>query len=230
MAVLYPRTLRLAGLLSLALLALPFLGTAEAQTLRARLNSDIRSNDPASSLRDENTDMVLQHMIEGLVAFREDATVGMLLAEKVDISSDGKTYEFTLRDGVKFHNGATMSSEDVLWSWKRYLDPAGKWRCRPELSGGVATITDIKAPDARRVVFTLDQPSALFLTTLARPDCGGSAVLHRDSVDAEGKWKAPIGTGPFKLGEWRRDQYVELVRFDLYARRAGPRAKAPGGR
>ncbi len=213
-----------------AALALSLSGVAEAQTLRARLNSDIRSTDPASSLRDENTDTVVQHMVEGLVAFREDASVGMLLADKVDISEDGKTYTFTLRQGVRFHNGATMTSEDVLWSWKRYLAEDSKWRCKPELSGGVTRITDIKADGPHKVVFTIDRPSALFLVTLARPDCGGSAIIHRDSADAEGKWKAPVGTGPFGFGEWKRDQYIELVRFDGYSKREGARDGFTGGK
>lgn len=217
------------GILAAAL-ALSFAGAVEAQTLRVRLNSDVRSIEPSSSLRDENTDTVLQHMVEGLVAFRENAAVGMLLAEKVDISEDGKTYTFTLRQGVRFHNGATLTSEDVLWSWKRYLAADSKWRCKPELSGGVAKITDISAKDARTVVFTIDRPSALFLVTMARPDCGGSAIIHKDSLDADGKWKAPVGTGPFRFGEWRRDQYIELVRFDGYSRREGPRDGFTGGK
>ncbi|MBX3502085.1 MAG: ABC transporter substrate-binding protein [Alphaproteobacteria bacterium] len=214
-----------------AALALSFAGvTAEAQTLRVRLNSDIRSTDPGSNLRDENTDTVVQHMVEGLVAFRENAAVGMLLAEKVDVSQDGKTYTFTLRQGVRFHNGATLTSEDVVWSWKRYLGADSRWRCKPELSGGVAKIEDISAKDPRTVVFTIDRPSALFLVTMARPDCGGSAILHKDSLDADGKWKAPVGTGPFRFGEWKRDQYIELVRFDGYSRREGPRDGFTGGK
>jgi len=88
-------------------------------------------------------------MVEGLVAFREDATVGPLLADKVDVSADGTVYTFTLRDGIRFHNGAPMTAEDVVWAWQRYLDPASKWRCLPELSGGVAKILDVSAKDAR---------------------------------------------------------------------------------
>jgi peptide/nickel transport system substrate-binding protein len=207
-----------------------FAGTADAQTLRARLNSDIRSTDPGSSARDENTDVVLQHMVEGLVAVREDASVGLLLADKVEVSDDGKTYRFTLREGVKFHNGASVTAENAVWSWKRYLDPATKWRCNPEFSGGVAKVLDVVASDARTVTFTFDRPSALLLTTMARADCGGSAIIHRDSVDAEGKWRAPVGTGPYRLAEWKRDQYIELVRFDGYARREGPRDGFTGGK
>ena len=210
--------------------ALSLTETASAQTLRARLNADVRSVDPTSSLRDENTDVVLQHMVEGLVAFREDATVGPLLADKVDVSADGTVYTFTLRDGIRFHNGAPMTAEDVVWAWQRYLDPASKWRCLPELSGGVAKILDVSAKDARTVAITIDQPSALFLTTMARADCGGSGIFHRESYDADGKWKAPVGTGPFRFGEWKRDQYIELVRFEGYASHGGERDGLTGGK
>jgi peptide/nickel transport system substrate-binding protein len=213
---------------ALALLAMA--APVSGQTLRARLNADIRSIDPTSSQRDENTDIVLQHMLEGLVAFREDASVGPLLADSIDVSADGTVYTFRLRDGVTFHNGAALAADDVLWAWKRYLDPAGKWRCLPELTGGVAKIVDIAAKDPRTVAFTLDQPSALFLTTMARADCGGSAIFHRESVEANGAWKAPVGTGPFRFGRWQRDQYIELVRFDGYASRPGERDGLTGGK
>ena len=114
-------------------------GAAEAQTLRARLNSDIRSTDPGTN-RDGPTDGVVQHMVEGLVAFREDTSVGPLLAERYDVSDDGKTYTFTLRPGVRFHNGAPLTADDVVWSWQRYLDAATQWRCRPEFAGGLVMV------------------------------------------------------------------------------------------
>jgi len=80
------------------------------------------------------------------------------------------------------------------------------------------------------VAITIDQPSALFLTTMARADCGGSGIFHRESYDADGKWKAPVGTGPFRFGEWKRDQYIELVRFEGYASRGGERDGLTGGK
>ncbi|WP_374991494.1 ABC transporter substrate-binding protein [Bradyrhizobium sp. LHD-71] len=192
-------------------------------TLRTRMNADIRSTDPGTN-RDANTDGVVAHMVEGLVAFREDTSIGPMLAESWTISEDGKTYTFRLRSGVKFHNGATMTADDVVWSFKRWLDPATQWRCLTELNGkGFAKIEAVDAVDPQTVVIKLDQPTALFLGTLARPDCGQTAIIHRDSVGPDGKWVAPVGTGPFKFGEWKRGQYIELVRFNDYSSRTEAR-------
>src|ERR1700755_1339049 len=99
---------------ALAAMAAP----ASAQTITAALNQDIRSSDPGVN-RDGNTDIVILHVVEGLVGYGEDGEVGPLLAQKIDVSPDGKTYTFTLRTGIKFHNGAPMTSADVLWSWNR---------------------------------------------------------------------------------------------------------------
>ncbi|MGN6095378.1 MAG: ABC transporter substrate-binding protein [Bosea sp. (in: a-proteobacteria)] len=191
-------------------------GALHAQTLTAVLNADIRSTNPGVN-RDGNTDAVVQHMVEGLVGYAEDGSVGPLLAKSVDVSPDGKTYTFHLRKGVKFHNGATMSSADVLWSWNRYMDPKTDWRCRSDLDGrNGLKVVSATAPDADTFVMEINEPNGLFLDTLARNDCGGTAVLHKDSVKADGSWDKPIGTGPFKLGEWKRGQSIELLAFDQY--------------
>jgi peptide/nickel transport system substrate-binding protein len=194
---------------------------AQESLLRARLNSDIRSTDPGTN-RDANTDAVVLHVVEGLVAYREDTSVGPLLAEKVEISGDGLAYTFTLREGVRFHNGAMLTSDDVKFAWDRYLRRETNWRCLPEFDGrGTTKINAIETPDPRTVVFRLERPTALFLANMARADCGGSGIWHRDSLNADGSWKAPVGTGPFRLGEWRRNQFVEVTRFAEYTARPG---------
>ena len=204
------------GLLAVFCLA-PVPASADADTLRIRLNTDIRSTDPGLN-RDENTDAVVLHMVEGLVAYREDASVGPMLAKSIEVAPDGLSYTFRLRDGVSFHNGAPLTADDVLFAWKRYLDPQNNWRCLSEFDGrGLAKITGITAPDPMSVVFTLDRPSALFLTTMARVDCGAAGIYHRSSLDADGKWRAPVGTGPFKFGAWQHGEYIDLVRYDQYA-------------
>jgi peptide/nickel transport system substrate-binding protein len=216
-----------------ALLALG--GTALAAergdyTIRVSLNADIRSTQPGGN-RDANTDAVMMHVVEGLVAYREDTSIGPLLAEKVETSADGLRYTFTLRQGVTFHNGARVTSAEVLSSLKRYMDPAYGWRCLPDLDGrGLAKLVSVEATDDRTVVMQLDKPSAIFLSILARPDCGQTAVMHPDSVGPDGQWRAPVGTGPYRLGEWRRGQSVELTRFDGYASRGGAEDGFTGGK
>jgi peptide/nickel transport system substrate-binding protein len=188
----------------------------QAQSVTVALNADIRSTNPGVN-RDDNTDGVELNMVEGLVGYKDDGTVGPLLASKVDQSADGLTYTFHLRKGVKFHNGAAMTSADVLWSWQRYMDPKTEWRCIADFDGrsGIK-VTAAMAPDADTFVMVIDKPSALFLDSLARTDCGMTAILNKDSVNADGTWNKPVGTGPFKFGEWKHGESVTITRFDDY--------------
>jgi len=196
--------------------------TAYAATpLRIALTADIRSTEPGVN-RDANSDTVALHVVEGLVAFGEQGDVKPQLAESVEVSEDGKTYTFKLRPNVRFHNGATLTSKDVLWTWQHYMDPKTGWRCRTEFDGrdGVK-VEDVQAPDASTVVFKLERPNGLFLNGLSRLDCGGTGILHHDSVGADGKWDRPIGTGPFALKEWRHGEYISLEKFKDYSNRTG---------
>jgi peptide/nickel transport system substrate-binding protein len=201
-----------------------------APILRARLNSDIVSTDPGTR-RDENTDGVLLHIVEGLVGSREDGSVGPMLASRWTISPDGRVYTFALRPEVLFHNGAPLTAAEVVWSLQRYLKPGTRWRCLEVFgSHGIARVLSVTARDPHTVEVTLDGPAPMFLTTLARADCGGTGILHPASVRADGSWIAPIGTGPFQLGEWRHNQFVQLKRFPRYAALPGPRDGNIGGK
>lgn len=198
--------------------------------LRARLNSDIVSTDPGTR-RDENTDGVLLHIVEGLVGSREDGSVAPMLASRWSISADGRVYTFTLRPDVVFHNGAPLTSAEVVWSLQRYLKPGTRWRCLEVLgANGIAPVTSVTAPDPHTVEVTLARPAPIFLTTLARADCGATGIVHPDSVQADGSWNAPIGTGPFQMGEWRHNQFVQLKRFARYSALPGPRDGNVGGK
>ncbi len=192
--------------------------------IRVAINSDIRSTNPGV-LRDGNTDMVLYHVVEALVAYRDDLTVGPMLASSIEVSEDQKTYIFTLREGVTFHNGEKLTAAEVKWSWERMMRPETGFRCREFYDGRGATgllIEEIRVLDSLRVMFRLNKPSALFLHRMANIQCL-TAILHPDSVGPDGEWKRPIGTGPYQIGRWQKGRSITLERFDDYVARPEPK-------
>ncbi|MBP0495915.1 ABC transporter substrate-binding protein [Pararoseomonas indoligenes] len=215
------------GLLGTALAAAP----GQAQTvLRGMIASDIRGLMPGIST-DVATGAVLQHLYEGLVAWRSDGSVAPMLAERIETSDDGRAVTFTLREGLRFHNGAPFTSAEVAWTWNRYLDPKAAWPCRTNFDGSrQLKITGVETDGPLRVTFRLAEPSPVFLSMMARSDCDSSGIAHPDSVDAEGRWTRAIGTGPFRLEEWRRGQFVQLARFDGYVPRSEPADGLAGGK
>src|SRR3546814_16337260 len=93
--------------------------------------------------RDANTDAVILHVVEGLVAAREDGSVGPMLADRWTVSPDGRTYRFPLREGLRFHNGAPLPAAELVWSLNRYLDPDSRWRDRKSVVTGTrVTVRD----------------------------------------------------------------------------------------
>jgi peptide/nickel transport system substrate-binding protein len=199
-----------------------FPGMISAQTLRTAIPSDIRGLMPGQS-PDVYSGTILQNVYEGLVAWKSDGSVAPMLADRIEISPDGKTYTFTLRDGVTFHNGAPLTSKEVVWTWNRFLDPNGAWPCRANFNGSNAIkVESVEGPDDKHVVFRLQAPTGSFLSAMARSDCDSTGIAHPDSVGPDGTWSQAIGTGPFKLKEWRKGQYIDLARFEGYKARSEP--------
>lgn len=220
-------------LLAAAVAALPVAAVAQdapqrGGTFTIALNADIRSLEPGIN-RDGNTDTVAHTIFEGLVAYRADLTVGPALAESWTVSDDGRTWRFTLRDGVRFHNGQPLTAQALKWTWDRQW-AAERWACKRFFDGTTGLkVEAMETPDDRTVVYRLAGPSGLFLKQLANVQCGIVAA-HPDSADAEGKWKEPIGTGPLKLADWRRGEYVALDRFDGYVPSKAPASAYAGAR
>lgn len=197
--------------------------------IRIAIPSDIRGTNPGVD-RDAITDAVLAHVVEGLVAYDENFHVAPMLADTYEVSSDGTRYTFHLRTGIKFQNGARVTSREVKWSWERLLDPKTRFLCRDWYDGthGIK-ISAIDTPDSLTVVFHLANPNYLLLEQMANFQCLG-AVLHPDSVNASGHWIKPIGTGPYEIAQWRRGQFVLLKRFDGYRPRPEPRSGYAGAK
>lgn len=135
------------------------------------------------------------------------------LAETWETPDDGTTWTFKLRQGVQFHdkppvNGRELTSADVLCTMDRIQNLPGHQR------GLLANVTDITAPDDYTVTFTLDRPFVAFDETLANPflvilPCEATNGGFDPALDA-------IGTGPFVLESWKRDQERVYVKNENY--------------
>lgn len=203
-------------------------GPKRGGTLVVSMNADARSLEPGIN-RDSNSDAVVNNLFEGLVGYRTDLSVGPALARSWTISEDGRSYTFTLRDGVTFHNGDPLTAEAVKWSWERKSGQEG-WLCARFFNGqaGGLKVEAVEAPDPKTVVFRLAEPSGLFLTQLANVQCG-MLVTSPKSVGADGTW-TPIGTGPFKFGSWKHGDQMVLERYDGYVPSSEPGSGFAGAR
>lgn len=149
------------------------------------------------------------HMFESLVMMGDDYSPTPMLASKVDVDSEGRKFTFTLRRGVKFHNGKEMTSADVLATLQRYakISPNGRV---------FADVTSFDAPDAYTVVINLSKTSAVLLDVMKTP-CFPMSIIPAEEAAKGPRDITPIGTGPFQMGELVKDSHLILKRFDGYS-------------
>src|SRR2546422_204596 len=122
------------------------------------------------------------------------------------------TWEFKLRKGVKFHNGDTMTAEDVKFSFERVTEP-GKEKKKSPQYGNIRAIKDVRIVDAETIHLVTDKPFPLLLERLVFFPIVPKKHLEKVGDDAFGT-TAAVGTGPWKFVEWKRDQYIRLEAFD----------------
>lgn len=159
------------------------------------------------------------YIFEQLYTLNADYEPVPMLAESVDVSDDGLTYTFKLRQGVKFHNGKEMTAEDVVASMNRWLVTSS--RAKSLLSGA-----NYEEVDPYTVKLTLQQPSSDVLILMATR-ANFPAIMPKEVIEAAGAEGVTeyIGTGPYKFNEWKQDQYIHLVRYEDYQ----PVDSAPSG-
>jgi peptide/nickel transport system substrate-binding protein len=147
------------------------------------------------------------NLFEGLVRLDRAGRVQPQLARSWEVAPDGLTYTFRLQPGVKFHDGAVLTSETVKFAFDRARAPTST-NAQKQI---FAPIDTIETPDAGTVVIRLKQLSGNFLTYLA---WGDAAIVA--PATAEGNRANPVGTGPFRFKAWARGDRVELVRNPDY--------------
>jgi peptide/nickel transport system substrate-binding protein len=161
------------------------------------------------------TNDIAQQMFEGLFAFDSKFNPQPMLVEEYDAIEDGLAFTFTLRSGVKFHDGSELTSEDVVASLNRW----GAINGRGKLIFG--RMKSLEATDDLTVRMTFNEPSGVLLSYLALPE---AMITPASVAEAAGEKQIPedqlIGTGPFRFVEHQVDQYLRLGRYDDYAARS----------
>ncbi len=193
-------------------------GPVKGGTLVVAISSDPGSLNPAVT-SNGGVHTASEMMFNGLVGWGSDGKLTPELAESWVIEGGGTSYKFTLRQGVKWHDGQDFTSDDVKFTFEKALLP---FHARTKASMGSANVT-IEAPDARTVVFRFPQPYAPLLQQLNVTEApiipkhiyeGCSDISTVAGCPAN---KTPVGTGPFKLDSYTI-QEIKMVRNPNYFR------------
>ena len=189
---------------------------ADPPTLDPHLTSDTTSSG------------VVVEIFSGLVALDSELRLVPDVAERWEVSDDGKTYTFYIRENAKFHDGDRVTAQDFKWSMERAAHPDTASPVADTylndivgidavLEGEKTDISGITVIDEATLRIEIDAPKAYFLAKMTYPT---AYVLDRENVESGGRtWTdAPNGTGPFKLKEYRIGERIILERNEHFYR------------
>ncbi len=194
-------------------------GAALAQqsggTLAAAWNQEPVGFDP-HIVSAVSSHQILTNVIDNLVTLDEEQNIVPELAESWEVSEDGLTLTFTLREGVRFSNGKDLEAAHFKTVFDRILDPdtgsGNAWR--------MATVESVEAPDARTLVLHLSAPTPGLLGHLAVSKALG--VFDPASIEDGTVNTRPIGTGPFMISDFQPGTRVLLEKNPYYWREGLP--------
>ncbi len=153
----------------------------------------------------------------GLVSFDPHLNLTPDIAQSWDLSADGTVYTFHLRENARFHDGRFVTAKDFIYSWERAANPQTKSEtvltylgdivgARDMVAGKADHISGLKAVDDLTLQVTIDAPKPYFLLKLTYPT---AFVVDKANVESGADWyRAPNGTGPYKLTEWKPNEYI----------------------
>jgi oligopeptide transport system substrate-binding protein len=194
--------------------------------LRYALTSEPTTLDPAT-VQDGTTIDLIQQVFEGLVRWSPNNEIEPNLAEKWDISPDGRVYTFHLKKGVKFHNGREMTAEDFKFSLERACDPELRSTTVPDYLRDIVGVKErlnrkgtdlpgVKVVDPHTLEITIDKSRPYWIGNMTYP-C--AYVVCKDALTGVKEMqddKGVVGTGPFKMGTFQRGAKVSLTAFADY--------------
>lgn len=174
----------------------------EGGSIRVGISQDLDSLDPHKAVA-AGTKEVLFNIYEGLVKPDKDGNLTEAVASSYEVSEDAKVYTFTLRDGVKFHNGSDVTAEDVKYSIDRCADTSNG----EPLVSAYSIVESVNILDEKTVEIRLTEPNTEFLAYMT------TAIIPKDYEELE---TAPVGTGPFKFVSRSPQENVVLEKNTEY--------------
>ena len=167
----------------------------------------------------------IEQLFSGLLRLDAELEPAPDIAQRWEVSDDGRTYTFHLRNNVFFHDGRPVTAHDFKYSWERALNPATGSQTASiylndivgagkVLAGESEEISGIKVIGDYTLEVTIDEPKSYFLSKLTYVT---AFVVDRANVAEGGEWwRRPNGTGPFRLEQWVENSLLVLARNELY--------------
>jgi peptide/nickel transport system substrate-binding protein len=220
------RRLLLASVAAVATLAAAPL--ASAQTFKVVMHSDVKALDPVWS----GAYITRNHgymLFDTLFAMDENLQIKPQMVDKWETSADGLTWTFTLRDGLEFHDGAPVTSDDVIASLKR-------WAARDSMGQKMAaSLAEYKVVDARTFQIVLKQKFGALLEALGKPSVVVPFIYPKKAAEAHDAFTQSdnvIGSGPFifKKDEWKPGEKTVYLKNQKYKPRPEPQSGLAGGK
>ena len=198
-------------LASAAVAMLP-LTPLQASEIRVGFTTDALTLDPANH-RNRETETIIRNLYDGILTRDGDMKIVPEIAESWTQTSP-TSFEFVIRQGIKFHDGTDLTAEDVKFTLDRLTVEGamgdGETSPRKSLLGPVESV----AVDGNKVIFTLSEPWPILPAMLPVQEVVSKSFVEK--VGSAGLATEVNGAGPFKLVEWRKGDSVIMERFDDY--------------
>jgi|SRR5690554_704673 len=179
-------------------------GTPTENGLVVAIPTDPEGFHPHQSVAAASAEIAF-NIYEGLVKAAPNGEIVPALATAWDISPDGLTYTFTLREGVKFHNSREMTPDDVVYCLERLFDSDVTAKARD-----FTTVESIEVQN-KKIVIQLERPNSVFLALLTEFGAGIYPPEAEEQLSSQ-----PVGTGPYVLTTWEPNNELVLTKFEQY--------------
>lgn len=205
----------------------PAEGTSGGLDLAVQIGPDPETVDPALNSSIDGGNMIL-HAFETLMTVDSENKIVGGQAESFEVSEDGLTYTFHLRDGLKWSDGTPLTANDFVYSWKRLADPntaapyagdmLGYVKGYEEAAAGNLDALGVSAPDEKTLVVELSVPCVYFSKLITH---GSMVPVQEATVEANGdQWtlnpETYVSNGPLKMIEWVPGSHITYAKNENY--------------